>query len=65
MAVETKPTIERAKVQGNTFSMLGMARVALRKAGYDPAQLEAFMNEATSGTPTHMLETIREHCIVE
>jgi hypothetical protein len=63
MEVETKPTIDLAKAHGSTFSMLGIARVALRKAGYDPAQIEAFTNEATSGPPAHMLATIRDHCI--
>jgi hypothetical protein len=64
MAAETRPTVDLAKVQGNTFSMLGMARVAMQRANWTPAQVESFTTEAMAGDVQHMLTTIKEHCDV-
>jgi hypothetical protein len=45
--------------------MLGLAQVALRKAGYNRAQMAAFTNEAMKGGSEHLFATIREYCNVE
>ena len=42
---------------GNAFAILGRVRSALRRAGVDKTEIEAFTTEATSGDYNHVLQT--------
>lgn len=42
---------------GNAFSILGSCRRAMRRAGLDNDEIEAFSTEATSGDYDHLLQT--------
>ena len=42
---------------GNAFNLLGLCRIAGKKAGYTSEQLKAFSDEATSGNYDHLLQT--------
>ena len=43
---------------GNTFAILGRVTRAMRQAGLDKAERDAFMTEATSGDYDHLLATV-------
>ena len=45
---------------GNAFAILGRFRRAARKAGWPAEEIEALMEEATSGDYDHLLATIME-----
>lgn len=42
---------------GNAFAILGRVQQALRRAGVPPAEVKAFVDEATSGDYDHLLAT--------
>jgi hypothetical protein len=42
---------------GNAFAILGRCKQAMRSAGLPPAEVELFMEEATSGNYDHLLQT--------
>ena len=42
---------------GNAFAILGRVRSALRRAGVDNTEIEAFFTEAMSGDYNHLLQT--------
>jgi hypothetical protein len=65
MSGETRPKVDLTKARGDPFAMLGLARVALREAGYSRAQMAAFTDEAMKGGSEHLFATIREYCNVE
>ena len=58
----TKPRYPDIKVKlvggdGNAFSVLGNVTRAMRKAGVEKPEIDAFMQEATSGDYDHLLFT--------
>ena len=55
---QTMPELELAGLDGNAFSILGRARIAARDDGWPKEDIEAVMNEATSGDYDHLLTTI-------
>lgn len=62
---KVKPTIDLGNMDGNAFNMIGVARKALKKAGYSKEELEEFTKDATSGDYDHVLQVIFNHCEVE
>jgi hypothetical protein len=42
---------------GNAFAIMGRVQQALRKAGVERAELDAYFAEATSGDYDHLLQT--------
>jgi hypothetical protein len=58
----TEPKFPHIKVKligtdGNAFTILGTAAKALRKAGVEKPEIDAFLHEATSGDYAHLLMT--------
>ena len=45
---------------GNAFAILGRVRKALKKAGVDKAEIQAFTEEATRGDYSHLLATVTD-----
>ena len=45
---------------GNAFAILGRVLNALRRAGVDEHQRDAFHTEATSGDYDHLIQTVME-----
>lgn len=43
---------------GNAFFIIGRVRRALRQAGVDEAEIEAFSAEAMAGNYDHVLQTV-------
>lgn len=43
---------------GNAFAILGRVQSAMRKAGIDQAERDAFREEATAGDYDHLLATV-------
>jgi hypothetical protein len=43
---------------GNAFAILGRVAYAMRQAGIDKAEIDAFRAEATSGNYDHLLQTV-------
>lgn len=43
---------------GNAFAILGRVARALRRAGVDKAEIDAFRDEATSGDYDNLLRTV-------
>jgi hypothetical protein len=50
-------TVQLTGTDGNAFAIIGAVRKALRRADVPPAEVEAFMVEATSGDYDHVLAT--------
>lgn len=50
---------------GNAFAVLGQVQHALRKAGVPKAEIDAFIEEATSGDYDHLLATCLKTVDVE
>ena len=50
---------------GNAFAILGRVEKALRRAGVDRDERQAFQNEATSGDYDHLLRTVMEWVLVD
>ncbi len=60
MLTVTGIELQLTGTDGNAFAILGQARAAMRKAGIDRAQIDAFMDEAQSGDYDHLLATCME-----
>lgn len=56
-----KPVLKIIGSDGNAFAILGAARKAAMRAGWDAAQIEAFMTEAKSGDYDYLLQTCMEY----
>ena len=59
---DTRPKYPHVEVQlsdrdGNAFSIIGRVRLALRRAGVDADEVEAFSQEAMSGDYDHVIQT--------
>ena len=62
----SKPKYPHVEVQlsdedGNAFFIISRTRRALKRAGVDDAEIEAFQNEAMSGDYGHVLDTCMEY----
>ena len=54
-------TVKLTGQDGNAFFVLGKAKAALRQGGVPLAEINAFMDEATSGDYDHLLATVMEY----
>jgi hypothetical protein len=43
---------------GNAFAILGRVRIALRRAGVDESDVQAFLREATAGDYDYLIQTV-------
>lgn len=50
-------TVRLVGEDGNAFAIIGRCRRAMRRAGLDSDEIEAFSAEATSGNYDHLLQT--------
>ena len=50
-------TVRLSGGDGNAFGVLGAVQQALRRAGVDEKEIDAFFDEATSGDYDHLLAT--------
>ena len=64
MSDNNKPTVQLSGQDGNAFAIIGRVRKALREAGLGE-QIEAFMDEATSGDYNHVLQTCMKYVNVQ
>lgn len=55
MAVIDKPALKLVGEDGNAFAILGRAKHAAQKAGWDKDRIKALMDDATSGNYDHLL----------
>lgn len=51
-------TVELLGQDGNAFAILGAVCKALREAGVDPKEVEAFTAEAKKADYDHLLQTV-------
>ena len=49
---------------GNVFAIIGRVRLALRRTGVHPDDIEAFTNECDKGNYDHALQTVMRTVIV-
>jgi len=57
-----QPKVKLVGQDGNAFAILGRARQAMKKAGWDKEAIEQFTNEATSGDYNKLLQTVMKYC---
>lgn len=50
-------TVPLSGQDGNAFAILGRTQRALRNAGVDEAEIDAYFTEATNGDYDHLLQT--------
>jgi len=50
-----RTTVKLTGEDGNAFSILGLTKRALKKAGNSQAVVDAYMEQATSGDYNHLL----------
>lgn len=50
-------TVELVGQDGNAFAILGRCKQAAQMAGFEKAEIDAFITEATSGDYDHLLQT--------
>lgn len=50
---------------GNAFAILGRVQRALRQAGVEKAEIDAFLKEAMAGDYDHLLQTAMAWVVVE
>ena len=60
-----RPTVKLIGQDGNAFRVLGLCRKALRRAGWEKPQIDAFTEEATSGDYNKVLATAIKYLDVE
>jgi hypothetical protein len=53
-------TVALVGADGNAFAILGKVTKALRRAGVDAAEIDAFTTDATSGDYDHLLATVMQ-----
>ena len=61
----TKPTVKLTGEDGNAFSIMGLVKKALRRAGADKEYIDKYLNVATSGDYDHLLVVSMEFVNVE
>jgi hypothetical protein len=62
---ETNPTVKLIGQDGNAFSIMGMVKQALRRAGADKEYIDKYLSEAMSGDYNHLLTVSMEYVNVE
>jgi hypothetical protein len=62
---ETKLTVKLIGQDGNAFSIMGMVKQALRRAGADKEYIDKYLSEAMSGDYNHLLVVSMEYVNVE
>jgi hypothetical protein len=50
-----KPTVKLIGKDGNAFSIMGLVKKALMRAGADKEYIDRYLSEATSGDYDHLL----------
>lgn len=65
-----EPRPERVPVElighdGNAFAILGRCRTAAITAGWQPDEIQRFLDEATEGNYDHLLGVVSDWFIVE
>lgn len=58
-------TVRLVGEDGNAFAILGAVKKALKRGGVDPAECDAFFDEATSGDYDDLLQTAMRWVNVE
>jgi hypothetical protein len=56
-----RPKLELVGQDGNAFNVLGLAKRAAQKAGWQKEQFDVFLQKAISGDYDHLLQTVMEH----
>ena len=59
--MKEKPKLQLTSCDGNAFAVLGKAKAAASKAGWDKETAGSFMNEAMSGDYDHLLKTCMKY----
>jgi len=57
----TKPIVQLIGQDGNTFSIMGRVKQALKSAGADKEYIDKYLSEATSGDYDHLLVVSMEY----
>lgn len=57
-APRVRPRVAMVGEDGNAFAILGRCQKAARRAGWTPAEWDAFRSEATSGGYDHLVQTV-------
>jgi hypothetical protein len=57
-------TVQLSGEDGNAMAIMGRVSRALRRAGCDQKELDAFYTEATSGDYDHLLQTCMRWVVV-
>ncbi len=60
-----KPTVKLIGQDGNAFSIMGMVKQVLKRAGADKEYINKYMNEAMSGDYDNLLTVSMEYVNVE
>ncbi|MBU0846716.1 hypothetical protein KKH23_05955 [Patescibacteria group bacterium] len=60
-----KPIVTLVGENGNAFNIIRRVKSALRKAGYDQAYLDGYMEKAISGDYDNLLRVTTEYVEVE
>ncbi len=61
----TKPTVKLVGEDGNAFSIMGRVKKALMQAGADKEYVEKYLQEATFGDYSYLLDVSMEYVNVE
>ena len=59
--MKTRVTVQLVGKDGNAFAILSRVQGAMRKAGWTGAEIQEFVDEATSGGYDHLLATVMEY----
>jgi hypothetical protein len=62
MKVNKKVTLTLVGLDGNCYSLLGAFQSQARREKWTKEEIEAVMDEATSGDYDHLLVTLMNHC---
>ena len=52
--------VDLSNTDGNAFSIMGAVRKAMRRANCDKKEIDAFLDEATSGDYDNLLKVVYE-----
>lgn len=61
----SKPILKIIGENSNAFMILGLAKRAARKAGWEPARIKEVMDEMMAGDYDHLLMTAMKYFEVE
>ena len=60
-----KPVLKLTGIDGNAYSVMGHAVIALRKAGADEEYIQQYKDEATSGDYSNLLRVTMDYVSIE